>query len=300
MIRTVNILFQEEQDPLGELLPLPVKKNDNVAPCRFVHLLNIYGDELGAPLGKEPIRVVESMRNAASTYSASGGNVVFLAACEKHHASLVPHDFEIRSCIHRRANDLKQFEHLPPLPFLFDVLGAARDMPVKSHDYLVYTNFDIAVQPFFYNCLDYFIHTGFDAVIVNRRTLSKASLAAPIYIGHAEVGIAHPGMDCFIFPRAWISSFEITQAITGIGFVMRSLLYNLVAKSDNLLFLTSSHLTSHYGDDQPWNRPAFEEASLHNRNEALTLWEHFSTSNCSRAFEELKQNFPWLAPEGER
>ena len=69
----------------------------------------------------------------------------------------------------------------------------------------------------------------------------------------------HPGFDCFVFPTAWVEDFVANAACVGIGWVMRSLLYNLVVKARRMVILRNAHLTYHYGDDRPWNAPELEE-----------------------------------------
>jgi hypothetical protein len=85
-----------------------------------------------------------------------------------------------------------------------------------------------------------------------------------MYGGHPElammeVGQRHPGLDCFVFPAAWVAGFVRSEACIGAGWVMRSLLYNLVARSRNMLIMRDAHLTYHFGDDQAWTESGFED-----------------------------------------
>jgi len=295
MITTENIVLQEEQDPLGLLVDASAPQGQGT-PCQFVHLLNVYAKDGRNALDQEQVHVLDSLREAAQNYAKHGGKVSFLAACEESDQILAPSDFAVRSCLKRRANALPEFRSLPPLPFLFDVLGAASAGSSESSEFVVYTNFDIAVQPFFFQFLDYFIRGGFDAVIVNRRTVCPISLRAPLFVGQSDIGQPHPGMDCFVFPRSWLGCFTPTAAITGVGQVMRSLLYNLVAKAQRLLFLSRTHVTLHYGDDRRWRAPEFELAEAHNAREAEQLWRDLSLAQAAR-FAELAIKLPWVLPK---
>jgi hypothetical protein len=105
-------------------------------------------------------------------------------------------------------------------------------------------------------------------------------------------------MDCFVFPRAWIDSFLRTEAVTGVGGVMRSLLYNLVAKADHLLFLCSAHLTLHYGDDRSWRASHFVPALAHNGKEARDLWLRLIKQGYEGRLAELASKIPRFAPKG--
>jgi hypothetical protein len=295
VICTDNIVYQEEQDSFELLLQMSSAQGTS-SPCRFVHLLNVYAKKGRKTLDQEQTQVLESLREAQQVYARQGGQVSFVAACEESERQLVPAEFAVKTCIRRRANELPEFRSLPPLPFLFDVLAAARAETTKPHEFVVYTNFDIVVQPFFFQFLDYFIGRGFDALIVTRRTVDAVSLEAPLFIAQSDVGKPHPGMDCFVFPREWLESFTTNTAITGAGLVMRSLLYNLVAKAQRLLFLCSAHLTLHYGDDRPWQAPEFKAAEAHNAHEAKKLWQRLAAGQAGR-FEDLARKIPRLAPQ---
>lgn len=299
MIRSDNVVYQEEHDSLGLLLDVRTT-GDDAPKTAFVHLFNCYGKSQDGALDNEQRHVLDSMRQAARSYAEEGGGVTFVVTCEDKDEALVPPDFKMRKPIKRRASDLPEFGSLPPLPFLFDVLDAAVSDNAEPSEFVVYTNFDIVLQPFFYRFLHHFLSGGYDSIIVNRRTVDASSVGAPTFVAQAEVGVAHPGMDCFVFPRAWLDSFARNEAITGVGLVMRSLLYNLVAKSKRLLFLSCTNLTLHYGDDRPWSATNFKAAEEHNADEARRLWQSLTRDDQGSQLVDLATKLPRFAPPSPR
>jgi len=162
--------------------------------------------------------------------------------------------------------DASQLGALPGnrrLPLLFDILQiAAADHP--SGAYLVLTNADICLQPHFYQTVGELLAHGFDALIINRRTVD-AGCACNRAIAAAELGETHPGLDCFVFPARWVRDFTPSDSVIGAGLVMRSLLANLVCRAEALAVLTQAHLTFHFGDDRHWSKPEMAIYTQHNK-----------------------------------
>ena len=84
---------------------------------------------------------------------------------------------------------------------------------------------------------------------------------------------------CFVFPAAWVRDFIVSKACVGVHFVMRSLLFNVLAKTRRMLILRDAHLTYHYGDDRLW--PESKEYAEHNVAEAKAILEALSADPAS-------------------
>ena len=124
----------------------------------------------------------------------------------------------------------------------------------------------------FYRTVRSILARGVDCVVINRRSVAPLeSFGEAPELAALEVGWAHPGFDCFVFPTAWVEDFVANAACVGIGWVMRSLLYNLVVKARRMVILRNAHLTYHYGDDRPWNAPELDEYTQHNLGEARAV-----------------------------
>jgi len=201
----------------------------------------------------------------------------------------VPEGFTATRPLRRTIADVRQFDVTRRLPLLFDILdhAAARSDPAG---YLIFTNSDICLTADFYDSVRALLLAGFDALVINRRTVSDIQEYGdnPGLAAH-DVGEKHKGLDCFIFPTAWVRTFFKTESCAGIAGVMRPLLYNLVARADRLLFAKAAHLTYHYGNDKNWRSSAFGEYTRHNFAQAGLMLESLSLSRAGQQFEKLQR-----------
>ncbi len=150
------------------------------------------------------------------------------------------------------------------LPYIFEIFDKFSE--VNEADYYLYTNADIALMPFFYNVVSDYIANGHDAIVINRRRISKKS-ANNLTISqlYSEIGKSHPGFDCFIFKAELLRNFILGKIIVGIPFIEVTLLNNIAAFSRNPLYLTNAHLTFHIGMEVLPKRNKL--LYWHNRNE---------------------------------
>src|SRR5690606_1323553 len=160
--------------------------------------------------------------------------------------------------------DIKDFERPKKLPLISDILEKAHE--ISDADYIIYTNADIILLPYFYDAVFEYIADGYDAFAINRRRISKKFLNTQnLNLVFAETGKSHPGFDCFVFKRSLIPKFILENICIGIPFLEATLLYNLVAFSENFKLFDDKHLTIHIGMDvMPKRDP---EYYLYNRKE---------------------------------
>jgi hypothetical protein len=209
--------------------------------------------------------------------AAFAHDVKLLAVVLREERDLIPPSFKAAPYLRRTVADVRNFALPRPFPLLFDILanGAAA---AKSDSYLIFTNSDICLVPNFYCAVRSLLAWGLDCLIINRRTVAPLENYGTLpELAALEVGGAHPGFDCFVFPAAWVSDFIPNNACVGVGYVMRSLLFNLVVKARRMLILRDAHLTYHYGDDRLWDTPDFREYMEHNVAEARAVLEALST-----------------------
>jgi len=218
---------------------------------------------------------------ADSILAAAGhreARIQLVSATLESERAAVPEGFRAERLLSRTVLDLHAFRTPRPLPLLFDVLELGAS--AGGRHYLCLSNADICVQPHFYAAVGTLLRRGFDCLIVNRRSVggieqygSHGACAA------VEVGKAHPGADCFIFPASWLGSLVRSDACVGAGFVMRSLIYNLVGRAEALLILEDASLTYHYGDDAPWSQGRYADYTEHNRQQAARVFSQLLESD---------------------
>lgn len=233
------------------------------------HLVNFYSAAGSEERTQE--LTADSMRRAKQRVR----KVRLIAVVSQDQQLPIPRDFKGIN-LNRTVVDTAEFSKHRPLPLLFDILerGAAA---CRSDSYLVFSNADICVQPYFYDAVSSLITQGFDCLIINRRTVASIEdYGAWTGFSALESGESHPGLDCFVFPTKWVGHFVRSNACVGVGYVMRSLLFNLVALANRMLIMKDVHLTYHFGDDRRWDTAEFEEYQAHNVAQARLTFDKLS------------------------
>jgi hypothetical protein len=82
---------------------------------------------------------------------------------------------------------------------------------------------------------------------------------------------------------AWVAEFESSDSCVGAGWVMRSLLYNLVARAKKMLIMRDAHLTYHFGDDRTWDDPRQADYLAFNLEQARSVMSRLSAHEHYRA-----------------
>jgi len=145
-----------------------------------------------------------------------------------------------------------------------DRLYAATDA-----EYLIYTNVDIVVLPYFYVTVNALIEQGYDSFVINRRTVEAIyDSPAEIPLMYAEVGNKHPGFDCFIFKREIYPQYKLGTVCLGIPWIDHVLIMNLVCHARNFSVFRKLHATFHLGDSQTWLKEKYADYYAYNKEEA--------------------------------
>lgn len=179
---------------------------------------------------------------------------------------LVPDGFQLTPDLERSVLDFGTFQQKRKLPLIKDVLD--RLYEASDAEYLIYTNVDIALMPYFYVVVDKIIENGYDAFVVNRRTISKQySHVDQLYLMFSQVGEKHPGYDCFVFDRTLYYKFELGAACIGANWIGRVLITNLICHSEKFKVFEGLHLSFHIGDERNWTASINQDYAKHNENE---------------------------------
>lgn len=188
--------------------------------------------------------------------------------------------------LERFSSDIGSFQVPRRLPLLSDVFSsnylvgkAGRELSDKGGKgaYLIFTNMDICVTPFFYTECARLISVGHECFVINRRTVPKEYLDRPLLDGFFAGSEPHPGHDCFVMPLSVLPQFVLTNSIIGIGYVFRPLLLNCILNfGGSFKEFGDAYLTLHYGDDMDWKGEQFADYLEHNKNELRILWIRFA------------------------
>ncbi|MCB0168832.1 MAG: hypothetical protein KDI79_31685 [Anaerolineae bacterium] len=176
---------------------------------------------------------------------------------------MVPPWLQITPDLERSVLDVAPIKIHRPLPLIKDILD--RLVAATQADYLIYTNVDIAVMPQFYVAVDGLLSSGYDAVVINRRTVTAAyTRLEEIALMMAQIGEPHPGYDCFVFKRAAYPHFSLGTTCIGADHIGKVMLVNLFQQAACFKIFTDLHLTFHLGDAQVAKRAIYNELHAHN------------------------------------
>lgn len=182
----------------------------------------------------------------------------------------------------RTVMDLGTFTKKRAYPLFGDVLQAAYEH--GRGKYVIFSNIDIAPQREFYVEVKKLIddQQGADPMypfIITRRSLLTTPYhdVSELEAMYKDRGSAHPGYDCFIFPREWIPRMKMAGVVIGAWWFTEMLLANLDTLSrKRTLVYTDLYLTFHIGDDPQWL--GMDE-----------YWQH-NAKECGKAVKELHES----------
>lgn len=209
----------------------------------FSHIVNPVGRNENAELFKTQLVTIDSFKRAKSATS-SGIEVESIAVVTPHNGEAGA--FADKTVfLERTVSDLHKFNQPRSLPLVSDLLDIG--VACASGEYVVFTNSDIILTPWFYNCIAEFIDRGHDALVVNRRRIPVrlANQSYEVMLAHA--GYAHNGYDCFVFKKSLYGKFVKSGICIGIPMAGNDIFYNIFTHAENPALLANQHLTFHLG-----------------------------------------------------
>lgn len=209
----------------------------------------------------------ETMRAAQAI---AGRGIELYTAQYPEDRPIIPAGFTATPDLERSILDFGQFREQRKLPLLRDILD--RLYEATDAEYLIYTNVDIGLQPVFYLAVRHFVQEGYDALIINRRTISgRYTSIAEIPQMYAELGKRHPGNDCFVFRRDAYPAYELGNVCVGVNWVGWTLRENMRRHASKYEQFGDEHLTFHIGDRKAWKSERFADYSHYNGREVRRI-----------------------------
>ena len=272
---------------------------------RLRHVINTVGEDAPADLRRAQEITLQSIERAVA-FSAGRLQVDVVAVT-------APQDRPDRGwlrwapIIQRTLRDIPGAQSDRPLPFLADVLeGFWLDAaPTAGNDpgwdIGVYTNVDIAVQPYFYELVLELFRGGNDALSIMRRTVPddrgghNGRNGRSLIELASQVGDSHPGHDCFAFTPAVLRRCAVGDVVLGIPHVGRSLVANLLLNATNFAGRRDLHATFHLGDERPWKSDDNTGARAHNRAAMVRVVEQLRSRFGSEYVDQLQPIAGFLA-----
>jgi hypothetical protein len=230
------------------------------------HIINpVIVDKSSDLYEAQPI-TFETMRRARD-FALNVVEVRLVTAQYLEDRPLVPEWFQPTPDLERSILDMGTFRQERKLPLLCDILDRLYTAAPEA-DYLIYTNVDIGLMPYFYTAVNHMTEMGFDAFAINRRTIKKEhDDLKKLDLMYCEIGEQHPGYDCFVFKKSLYPTFKLGTACVGANWIGRVFLVNLISHAGNFKIFDNSHLTFHLGDDRSWQDPDLNDLHEHNEEE---------------------------------
>jgi hypothetical protein len=263
----------------------------SIVVMKIAHIVNPVNVPLTSILGIAQPITFETMRTARN-YAVGQVDVDLYTAQFPEDHPAVPDDFMPTPDLDRSVLDMGSFQQQRKLPLLRDILDRLYHSAVDA-DYLIYTNADIALMPHFYVAVQALLQEGYDAISITRRTIpNRYTTTDQLIVMMAEVGINHPGHDCFIFRRDVYPLYQPGGVCIGARWVGLTLIWNLALHAQKFEEFTDKHLTFHIGDDQAWNRPELADYVAYNRREARQVQSLLAAQFSPSKLESILRRFP--------
>jgi hypothetical protein len=216
---------------------------------KLIHIINPILLPKEAELKKAQEITFESMERALAYCKRNQDVTIAMTGFEEDY-TVFPGNFKSLSPLVRSMSQLFPDVKGKKLPFIEDILGKVFEIEeLADEDFIIYTNIDIALQPYFYDAIFEYIEKGKDALIINRRRISKNYFHGTLTEMYTELGYSHPGFDCFVFKLKALKKFYLQNICIGIPFLEVTLLHNILSFAETPLFVPDKHLTFHIGLD---------------------------------------------------
>lgn len=269
-----NMLRQEPGQPLWELLRPRVEQftAEGRAPrrYRFAHVVHTYACPPGSN-GESTQRFTFGALERAKCTAHETADMDLISVHLAEDRDFPPALFRKARELDRTVQDVHRFGVPRRLPLVFDILERGIEA-AGGADFVIFTNADICPMPHFYEFVSRLLDLGFDALLINRRVAGTFPLDERWRaLAESDYGGLHPGFDCFVFPVEFGKQLVRSNACVGAQYVMRGLLYNLVALSKSMLILTDVHATYHIGSDSEAQRPELEDYTQFNQENARSV-----------------------------
>jgi tetratricopeptide (TPR) repeat protein len=252
------------------------KKAENIiqGKIKIAHIINpVIVKESSDLYIAQPITFT-TMKTARQQASGKVDVTLYTAQYPEDRA-IIPESFIQTPDLDRSILDIANFQEPRKLPLIKDILDRLYEAAPDA-DYLIYTNADIALQPHFYTEVAKIIEQGYDAFVINRRTIpDKYKDISEIPLMYAEKGKPHPGQDCFVFKRSLYPKFYLETHAIGIGFCFRSMLLNCLCHAENFQEFKDLYLTFHIGNEETWKNDKWKDYLSHNTEEVKKVLNYY-------------------------
>lgn len=202
----------------------------------------------------------ETMRTAKSFTNV---DVEQFAVIYSEDEEVLPQGFTRTRDLDRSVLDFGKFNIERRLPLFRDILD--RLYEASDAEYFIQTNADIHLMPQFYEVVNNLIDVGHEAFCINKRIIPDSyNSVDELPFMYSEMGDAHAGLDCFVFPRKVYPQCKIGNICMGTPWSESTLATSLAIYTENFTVFRTLHLTFHIGDSRIWKPANFRDYREYN------------------------------------
>jgi len=254
-------------------------------PISMAHVINPFICEEGNPTYlyyAQPV-TFESMQMAKEYAHKRGIGVELCAAIFPEDSEVVPPQIKTLPPLTRSTQSAYPSITEKKLPFVRDILSL---LSYESNaEYFIFSNTDIGLSTTFYFACSRYIHAGIDAFVINRRdNIPKFLDGIRLTSEHLDTilkqpGERHPGYDCFVFHRKYISKISVGNLFLGYPPWGAVMMRELRRCANNFHVFEHLQETFHLGNDRAWADNGRSELWNQNILEATAVGYDFSNSS---------------------
>jgi hypothetical protein len=239
----------------------------------IAHIINPVAAGPESDLREAQPLVFESMR-IAQMYVRDRVDVDLYSTQYPEDHVVIPDFLKKTPDLERSVLDVGLFRAPRKLPLMKDILD--RLYEASDAEYFIYTNVDIILLPHFYSAVYALIQRGYDAFTINKRCVF-ANVNGPedLPVLWAEIGVSHPGFDCFVFRRDVYPQYDLGSICIGAPLIGAALAVNLAAHAQRFATFTDMHLTCHLRNDERWWAQGCHAYGFHNFEEYKKIYAHY-------------------------
>lgn len=255
----------------------------------FIHVINPVKVKKDRDLYFQQPITFETMFRARE-FAKKSLEIVQVAVFYEEDRDFIPWYFARSDPLEESTLDLP-FKISRKLPYLWEILDKAIEFVVNSDTYIIQTNVDIGLQPYFYLLLDRLIDTGNPSFCINKRIVPEGfNDIEDIPVIWSTFGTTHAGHDCFVFPAGSYRNFRLGSICMGTPWSEANLIASMVAFCNDFRVFKNAHATFHIGDRRIWLPKKFNDYRIHNCEEFARVLTHLTQSGGRRAQKILKHD----------
>ncbi|AFZ44907.1 hypothetical protein PCC7418_2771 [Halothece sp. PCC 7418] len=235
---------------------------------KLAHIINPVNFTKGSEHERAQLITLESLYRAQDYASKRGVEVRLLSAQFPEDRKVVPDWMEATRDLKTSSLDYPEFLDKRKLPLISDIIERGIES-IKDEEALIYSNIDIALQPYFYVRVAEKLKEGNNALSITRRTIPENLTSLEEM--YAQVGSKHPGDDCFVFAYNSFDKLNLKPVFVGAAWFDRILLLNCAAFCHPFEKIRDEQLTFHLGDDRSWFNEKTRTVASSNKDYLIEL-----------------------------